>query len=181
MKFTETAVQGGYLIEVEPRGDARGFFARGFCRREFEAHGLNPNVAQANLSFNREKATLRGMHFQAPPHAENKLVRCTRGSIFDVALDLRHDSPTALRWAGVTLSAENHSMLYIPEGCAHGYLTLEDDTEVFYLVSEFYAPDCEGGVLWNDPAFGIEWPIPPVVISERDRKHPLFEVSTLRK
>ena len=181
MEFTETAVEGCFLIEVEPRGDDRGFFARGFCRREFEAHGLNPNVAQANLSFNRDKGTLRGMHFQMPPHAENKLVRCTRGSIFDVALDLREESRTYLRWAGATLSAENHSMLYVSEGCAHGYLTLEDDSEVFYLVSEFYAPDCEGGVLWNDPAFGIGWPAAPAIVSERDRSHPLFEESTFRK
>jgi dTDP-4-dehydrorhamnose 3,5-epimerase len=174
MKFVETELSGAFIIRPEPAADSRGFFARVFCRHEFEAHGLNPNLVQCNISFNSEKGTLRGMHYQVAPHREAKLVRCTNGAIFDVIVDLRSDSPTRRKWLGVELSAENRSMLYVPEGFAHGYLTLTDNTEVLYQVSEFYAPSCERGVRWNDPAFGIRWPAPPRVISDKDGRHPDF-------
>jgi dTDP-4-dehydrorhamnose 3,5-epimerase len=174
MKFLETEFSGAFVIRPEPTADSRGFFARVFCQREFEAHGLNPNFVQCNISFNHEKGTLRGMHYQVAPHREAKLVRCTSGAIFDVIVDLRSDSPTFRRWLGVELSAEQQTMLYVPEGFGHGYLTLTDDTEVFYQVSEFYAPSCERGVRWNDPAFVIRWPAPPRVISDKDTGHPDF-------
>jgi len=174
MKFVETELSGAFIIRPEPVADSRGFFARVFCRREFEAHGLNPNLVQCNISFNREKGTLRGMHYQVAPHSETKLVRCTNGAIFDVIVDLRSDSLTRRKWLGVELSTENRTMLYVPEGFAHGYLTLTDNTEVFYQVSEFYTPSCERGVRWNDPAFGIRWPVPPRVISDKDGLHPDF-------
>jgi dTDP-4-dehydrorhamnose 3,5-epimerase len=171
--FTPTELEGAYVVDVEPREDERGFFARAWAREEFEAHGLSTEVAQANIAFNRRKGTLRGMHFQHPPHAEVKLVRCTRGALYDVIVDLRASSPTWKQWLGVELTAENHRMLYIPEGFAHGYQTLADDTEAYYQVSEFYAPQAEGGVRWDDPAFGIEWPDPnPSVMSEKDRAWP---------
>lgn len=172
MKFHATPLRGVYRIELEKRGDERGFFARAWCRREFEAHGLSTHLCQANISYNRRAGTLRGMHYQKPPYAENKLVRCTRGAVFDVALDLRPESPSYLKWYGVELSADNGVMLYIPEGCAHGYQTLVDESEVFYQVTECYAPDHEGGAAYDDPAFGIAWPLPVTVISERDRNHP---------
>ncbi len=172
MRFTLTDVAGAYLIELEKRGDERGFFARAWCKREFEEHGLCARLCQANVSFNRYQGTLRGLHFQRAPHAENKLVRCTRGAIFDVALDLRPESPSFRKWVGFELSAENGRMLYVPEGCAHGYQTLRDNCEVFYQVTEFYAPEDEGGVAYDDPAFGIRWPLPVTVISDRDKNHP---------
>jgi dTDP-4-dehydrorhamnose 3,5-epimerase len=174
MIFTETALKGAYLIEPEEIKDERGFFARTWCRREFEAHGLNPRVAQCNISFNVKKGTLRGMHFQITPHEEAKLVRCTRGAIYDVIVDVRPNSPTITQHVGVTLSAGNRKMLYVPEGCAHGFLTLEDDTEVSYQISEFYAPDHARGYRWNDPAFRIPWPAEVLVISDRDRQYPDF-------
>jgi dTDP-4-dehydrorhamnose 3,5-epimerase len=172
MRFTETKVAGAYLVEPEPIADERGFFARTWCREEFAANGLNPDLAQANLSFNARRGTLRGMHYQAAPHEEAKLVRCTRGAIFDVALDLRPGSSSYLAWFGTELTDANRHMLYVPEGCAHGFLTLEDATEVAYQMSTPYAPAAARGVRWDDPAFGIEWPGEVLVINERDRSYP---------
>ena len=174
MIFTETRLKKAFVIEPERREDDRGYFARTFCRREFEAHGLNPHVEQCNISFNRRKGTLRGMHFQAAPYEEAKLVRCIRGAIYDVIIDLRPDSPDFKRHVAVTLSAENGKMLYVPEGFAHGFQTLEDNTEVFYLMSRPYAAECARGVRWNDPAFGIEWPPAQRIILERDQRYPDF-------
>ncbi len=158
MIFTETELGGAFVIEPERIEDERGFFARTWDPSEFEARGLNPRLAQCNVSFNKREATLRGMHYQAAPHEEAKLVRCTRGAIYDVTLDLRPDSPTFKRWVAVELTAENMRMLYVPEGFAHGFQTLESGTEVFYQISEFYAPESVRAVRWDDPAFGIEWP-----------------------
>ena len=172
MRFTETRVAGAFLIEPEPIADERGFFARTWCREEFADHGLTPELAQANISFNHRKGTLRGLHYQAAPHAEAKLVRVTRGTIWDLALDLRRDSPTYLAWFGAELSDANRHMLYVPEGCAHGFLTLTDDAEVAYQMSAPYAPEAARGVRFDDPAFGIEWPGEVVVINERDRTYP---------
>ena len=175
MQFIQTKVEGAFRIEPEPIADERGFFARVFCREEFADHGLNPELAQGNVSFNHAKGTLRGLHYQAPPHQEAKLVRCTRGAIWDVALDLRRDSPTYLAWAGHELSDANRSMLYVPEGCAHGFLTLTDGAEVTYQMSAPYAPAAGRGVRWNDPAFGIDWPGEVVVINRRDATYPDLE------
>lgn len=181
MIFTETEVAGVYVVAIEPRGDERGFFARTFCRDEFERHGLNPHVDQCNVSLSMEAGTLRGMHFQLPPHEEAKLVRCTRGALFDVALDLRPESPSYLRWVGVELSADNRRMLYVPEGCAHGFQTLVPETEAFYQVSAAYAPEAERGVRWDDDAFGIEWPeADERVISEKDRAWPDWDRARAR-
>jgi dTDP-4-dehydrorhamnose 3,5-epimerase len=175
MIFTETRLEDAYVIDLEPRADERGFFARAWCSREFADHGLSTRLAQCNVSLNGRRGTLRGLHYQAEPHAEVKLVRCTRGAIYDVIVDLRPSSPTFCRWLGVELTAENRTMLYVPEGFAHGYQTLEDDTETFYQVSAFYAPDAERGVRWDDPAFSIEWPYPESpLISEKDRSWPDF-------
>ncbi len=176
MIFTPTDVAGAYIVDLEPRGDERGFFARAFCRGEFEAHGLSSRVIQCNLSSSSRAGTLRGMHFQVAPHEEAKLVRCTRGALYDVALDLRPESPSYLRWVGVELTSENHRMLYVPEGCAHGFQSLADDTEVFYQVSAAYAPDAERGVRWDDPAFAIAWPeAESRVISDKDAGWPAYE------
>lgn len=175
MKFVETALPGAYIIEMEPLRDERGFFARSFCREEFAAHGLNPDLVQCSVSFNDKRGTLRGMHWQAKPHEEAKLVRCTMGAIHDVILDLRPDSPAFRRWVAVELTAENRRALYIPEGCAHGFQTLADNTEVFYQMSEFYHPECARGVRWDDPAFGIEWPVADPIISARDRAYPMMK------
>jgi dTDP-4-dehydrorhamnose 3,5-epimerase len=169
MIFKETKLKGAYLIEIEPIEDERGFFARSFCVKEFKECGLNPNIAQCNISYNEKKGTLRGMHYQVAPHEEVKLVRCTMGAIYDVIIDLRPDSSTFKQWIGVELTKENHQMLYIPEGFAHGFQTLEDHTEVFYQTSEFFHPECSMGVRWNDPAFGIEWPAGERIISPRDQ------------
>jgi len=174
MNFTETKLSGAFVIELQRTEDSRGFFARAFCRREFEAHGLNPAVAQCNTSFNRAAGTLRGMHYQVDPFREVKLVRCISGAIHDVIIDLRPASPTYRAWAGFDLSAENHRTLYVPEGFAHGYLTLADHTEVFYQVSEFYNPGHERGIRWNDPAFAIHWPVTPRIVSPKDASHPDF-------
>ncbi len=174
MKFAETALAGVFVIDLERVEDERGFFARSFCRREFEFKRLNPNVAQCNISYNRRSGTLRGMHYQTVPHAECKLVRCTRGAIYDVIVDVRPDSPTFRRWVGYELSADNRRMLYIPEGFAHGFVTFQDDTEVFYQMSEFYFPEYQRGFRWNDPAFRIAWPVRPQVISEKDAGYPDF-------
>jgi dTDP-4-dehydrorhamnose 3,5-epimerase len=175
MRFVQTKVEGAFLIEPEPIADERGFFARVFCRQEFADHGLNPELAQGNVSFNHVKGTLRGLHYQAAPHQEAKLVRCTCGAIWDVALDLRPGSPTYLAWAGYVLSDANRSMLYVPEGCAHGFLTLTDGAEVTYQMSAPYAPAAGRGVRWDDPAFGIDWPGEVVVINQRDATYPDME------
>jgi dTDP-4-dehydrorhamnose 3,5-epimerase len=172
--FTETAFNGVFIIEPERREDERGFFARTWCVREFEGHGLNPRVVQCNVSYNKKKGTLRGMHFQVAPHEEAKLVRCTMGTIHDVIIDLRPTSPTYAKHIAVVLSAQNRRMLFIPEGFAHGFQTLEDHTEVFYQMSEMYAPECARGVRWNDPAFGIQWPDDARIISEGDQRYPDF-------
>ena len=174
MRFTETKVAGAFLIEPEPIADERGFFARTWCREEFADHGLTGELAQANISFNHRKGTLRGLHYQAAPHAEAKLVRVTRGAIWDLALDLRRDSPTYLAWFGAELNDANRHMLYVPEGCAHGFLTLTDAAEVAYQMSAPYAAQAARGVRFDDPAFGIEWPGEVVVINERDRTYPDF-------
>ena len=176
MIFEPTVIADVVEIKLEPRSDERGFFARTWCQKEFEMHGLNPNVVQCNISFNRQKGTLRGMHYQTKPCREAKLVRCTRGAIYDVAIDLRKDSSSYKKWISVELTSEKRNMLYIPEGCAHGFLTLEHDTEVFYQMSEFYLPDAGRGVRWNDPEFQISWPGTVEVISERDQTYPDFSL-----
>lgn len=175
MKFHPTPLPPAFVIEPERVEDDRGFFARTYGRDEFREHGLNPDLAQCSVSYNRLKHTLRGMHFQAEPHAEAKLVRCTAGAIFDVALDLRPDSPTRGFWFGVELTARNRLMLYLPEGFAHGFQTLEDDSEVFYQISTPFAPESARGVRWDDPAFGIAWPEAEArILSERDANYPDF-------
>ncbi len=177
MIFRETRLKGVFEIELAPQEDDRGVFARSYCWREFEAHGLNPRVVQCNVSSNRQRGTLRGMHYQDAPSAEAKLVRCVRGALYDVAADVRVDSPTFGQWTALELRAEPGrpwQMLYLPEGVAHGFLTLEDDTEVFYQMSEFYAPQTARGFRWNDPTFAVEWPEPVRVISDRDRSYPDF-------
>jgi dTDP-4-dehydrorhamnose 3,5-epimerase len=175
MIFTETSIPGAFVIDLEQRGDDRGFFARAWCANEFADHGLNQRLVQVNLSFNQRAGTLRGMHLQTAPHEEAKCVRCTRGAIYDVVLDLRPDSPAYKRWEAVELTAENRRMLYVPEGCAHGYQTLVADTETLYQVSEFYAPESEEGVRWDDPAFGIDWPdAAERVLSPKDAAWPDF-------
>jgi dTDP-4-dehydrorhamnose 3,5-epimerase len=176
MRFTETKVAGAFLIESEPIADERGLFARTWCQDEFRDHGLNPSLAQCSVSFSHRKGTLRGLHYQVAPHEEAKLVRCTRGAIWDVAVDLRPDSPTFRAWFGADLSADNRAALYIPEGCAHGQLTLADDTEVFYQMSAPFVPGAARGVRWDDPAFGIEWPGTVEVINQRDRSYPDVEL-----
>ena len=172
MLFRETKLKGAYVVEPERLEDERGFFARTWCQPEFEAHGLNPRLVQCSISFNRRKGTLRGMHYQAAPHAEAKLVRCTMGAIYDVIIDLRPESDTFRKWVAEELTAENRAALYIPEGLAHGFQTLADNTEVFYQMSESYYPESSRAVRWNDPAFGIEWPLLPTAISSRDLTHP---------
>ncbi len=178
MKFTETPLKGVYLIELEKRGDDRGFFARFFCQREYQQHGLNHQIAQINNALSRDRGTLRGMHYQLAPKAEDKGTRVIRGALFDAVIDLRPDSPTYLKHFTVVLSAENRTMLYVPKGCTHGILTLEDNTETFYLATEFYSPEHERGIRYNDPKFGIQWPMEPVVISDKDRNHPDFSPET---
>lgn len=174
MKFSALPLLGAHLIEAELREDERGAFARTFCAREFAAQGLETTVAQCNLSMNRRRGTLRGMHFVVRPAAEAKLVRCTRGAIHDVIVDLRTDSATFLQHVSVQLSAKTHAALYIPPRFAHGFQTLEDDTEVFYQISDFYAPGHERGIRHDDPALGIEWPLPVTAINDRDRAWPLL-------
>jgi dTDP-4-dehydrorhamnose 3,5-epimerase len=175
MIFTETKLRGAFVIEPERLQDERGFFARSYCQREFEAHGLNPRWVQCNISANKNNRTLRGIHYQAAPYEEAKLVRCTAGVTYDVIIDLRPESQTFKQHIGEILTPQNHKMLYVPEGFAHGFLTLEDNTEVFYQMSEFYSPQHARGVRWDDPAFGIAWPIAPATMSERDRSYPDFE------
>jgi dTDP-4-dehydrorhamnose 3,5-epimerase len=174
MRFIETELSGAYIVELEPRGDERGFFARTFDAKLFEQHGMNPFIAQANMSQNIRKGTLRGMHYQLPPATETKFIRCTKGAIHDVIIDMRPDSPTYRRHVGVDLTEDNRRSLYVPGMFAHGFQTLADDTEVSYLVSEFYTPGMERGLRHDDPEFGIEWPLPVSVISEKDAAWPLF-------
>ena len=174
MKFLPLELPGVFLIEPEPIADDRGFFARTWCSREFADRGLVAAIAQCSLSFNRRKGTLRGMHYQAPPHEEVKIVRCTAGAIYDVVIDLRPGSPTRGRWLGVELSAANHRHLYVPAGFAHGFQTLADDTEVFYQISQFYHPESARGLRYDDPAFGIRWPLGDITVSERDLSFPEF-------
>lgn len=184
MRFTETKLKGAYIIEIEPKEDERGFFARSFCRKEFKEHGLDFNVVQCNISYNKNKGALRGMHYQISPHEEAKLVSCTRGAIYDVIIDLRKDSPTYSKWFAIELSASliatsacysqftaPYKMLYVPKGFAHGFQTLEDNTIVFYQMSEFYHQKSARGVKWDDPAFGIQWPLKVSIISECDENY----------
>ena len=172
MIFTETTLKGAFLLELEKREDERGFFARTWCQREFESHDLHKLWVQCNISFNRQKGTLRGLHYQTPPYEEAKLIRCTRGALYDVIIDLRPDSPTFMQWVAAELTADNCRLLYIPEGFAHGFQTLTDETEIFYQMSQFYAPEYAGGVRWDDPALNIAWPAAARTISERDRSYP---------
>jgi len=174
MKFTETRLKGAYIIEIEPIEDERGFFARSWCKQEFESHSLNPEIVQSSISFNKRRGTLRGMHYQAGPHEEAKTVRCTMGAIFDVIIDLRADSSTFKQWVAAELTAENRRMLYVPEGFAHGFLTLTDDTEVLYQMSTFYEPASARGIRWDDPAIRIIWPLAVSVISARDQQYEPF-------
>ena len=175
MIFTETILRGAYLLDLEKRSDDRGFFARTFCEEEFRARGLKAGVVQCAAPFNVRKGTLRGMHYQAAPHAQAKLVRCTRGAVFDVLLDLRPESPMFKKWVSVELTAESGRMVYVPEGFAHGFQSLEDESEVFYQMAAPHRPESERGVRWDDPAFGIEWPpAPERILSSRDRAFPDF-------
>ncbi len=187
MVFKETTLTGAYIIEIEPLSDERGFFARSFCRREFAAHGLNPDLVQCNISFNKKKGTLRGMHYQKAPYAEAKVVRCTMGAIYDVIIDIRPSSPTFKKWFAVELFAPgsdnsslpvkleySYRMLYIPEGFAHGFQTLVDNTEVLYQMSEYYHPEEAAGILWNDSVFKVSWPLQDAIISTRDKSYPLW-------
>ena len=169
MIFTETELKGAFIIELKKLEDNRGFFARSWCQNEFEAHGLNTRIVQANVSYNKKKGTLRGMHYQKAPHEETKLVRCVRGAIYDVIIDLRPTSPTRGQWIGVELTEGNYKMLYVPENFAHGFETLEDESEVIYQVSQFYTPGAENGIRWDDLAFNIAWPLEVQVISDKDK------------
>ncbi len=175
MLFLPTGLPGAFIVELEPRSDARGFFARQFCENEFEEQGLIGRVAQCNVSWNKRAGTLRGMHYQLEPYAETKLVRCTRGGLYDVMIDLRPDSPTYCEWFGVELTAHNRKMVYVPRGFAHGYQALEPDTEALYMASEFYTPTHERAVRWNDPAFNIRWPLADPILSDKDRSHPDYQ------
>ena len=174
MIFEETRLKEVFEIHLEPIFDERGFFARAWCQKEFEAHGLSTILVQNNISFSAQKGTLRGLHYQVEPYSETKLIRCTQGAIHDVVVDLRRNSPTFKHWTAAILTSANRLMLYVPEGCGHGFLTLEDNTEVFYQMSQFYNPQAARGVRWDDPAFGIVWPAEVRVISERDRTYPDF-------
>ncbi|MCY7332466.1 MAG: dTDP-4-dehydrorhamnose 3,5-epimerase [Pseudanabaena sp. CAN_BIN31] len=175
MKFIETKLKDAYIIEIEPISDDRGFFARSWCQQEFSDRGLNPNLVQCNISFNLKKGTLRGMHYQAKLHEEAKLVRCIRGAIYDVIIDIRPDSSTFKDWLSVDLNADNRKMLYIPEGFAHGFQTLDDNSEVFYQMSNFYHPESARGIRWNDPEFQLEWQIESKIISERDLSYKFWQ------
>jgi dTDP-4-dehydrorhamnose 3,5-epimerase len=174
MIFNRTELGGAYVIELERRGDERGFFARTYCEREFAEHGITARMVQTNASLSRDRGTLRGMHYQVPPHAEDKLIRCTHGAIYDVIVDIREGSPTFGSWLGIELSDDNYTMLFVPKGFAHGFMTLSDDVQVSYQVSGFYEPTAERGARYDDAAFGIEWPAEPTVISEKDQAWPDF-------
>jgi dTDP-4-dehydrorhamnose 3,5-epimerase len=175
MIFTPTKLKGAYIIDIEKREDERGFFARTFCTNEFASAGLENKFVQSNMSFNYKKGTLRGMHFQKAPYEEDKLVRCTKGALFDVIIDLRKNSPSFKEWVGVELTEENRKALFVPKGFAHGYITLEDNTEINYMVTQFYTQEADSGVRYDDPAFVIEWPAEITSISEKDKNHPDFE------
>lgn len=175
MRFTETSLAGAFVIDLELKGDDRGFFARSFCAEEFEAHGLSPRVVQTNTSYNLKAGTIRGMHYQVEPAPETKLVRCVRGALHDVIVDMRPGSPTHGQHVAVELSADNRTMLYVPGLFAHGFQTLVDDTEALYQVGEFYTPGAEAGLRFDDPALGIDWPLPVTAISDKDRSWPLLE------
>ena len=175
MIFTETPLKGAYVVELEKREDERGFFARYYCELEYAEHGLSTSFVQINNSLAVEKATLRGMHYQLAPRAETKVVRCIRGALWDCIIDLRVDSPTSCRHFAVELTADNRTMLYVPKGFGHGFITLTDNTEALYLVDEFYSPEQERGIRYDDPAFNIEWPLQPAVVSDKDRQHPEFD------
>lgn len=174
MKFTETKLKGAFVVEIEKLSDARGFFARSWSRKEFEAHGLTSGIVQANVSYNHKKGTLRGMHYQIAPYQESKLIRCTRGAIYDVIIDLRPDSSTYKQWMGVELTADNYTMFFVPQDFAHGFQTLMDETEITYQVSQFYTPGSEKGIRFDDPAFDIQWPLKVTIISDKDRIWPDF-------
>jgi dTDP-4-dehydrorhamnose 3,5-epimerase len=171
MIFTETTLKGSYLVDLDTHEDERGFFARSWCVNEFDEHGLNPRLVQCNISFNKARGTLRGMHYQTAPYPEAKLVRCTMGAIYDVIIDLREGSPTMRKWFGVELNSGNRRALYVPEGFAHGFQTLTEDAEVFYQMSEVFHPECTRGVRWDDPAFGIYWPVEQKITSARDSSY----------
>ena len=175
MIFTAAPLSGAYLVDLERLTDERGFFARSYCGEEFAARGLGPQLRQCSVSYNARKGTLRGLHYQGAPHEEHKLVRCTAGAIFDVIVDIRRTSPTCRRWFGAELSFDNRRALFIPPGFAHGFVSLTDETEVYYMISVDHAPQFSRGLRWNDPAFGIEWPVPPAVISARDAEYPLMD------
>jgi dTDP-4-dehydrorhamnose 3,5-epimerase len=175
MIFTETKLKGAFIIEPERQEDERGFFARTFCQEEFKAHGLNPNLVQCSISFNKKKGTVRGMHCQVAPYQETKLVRCTQGAIYDVIIDLRSDSLTFKKWLAADLTAENRRMFYIPKGFAHGFQTLKDNTEVHYQMSEFYHPESFKGIRWDDSTFNVKWPLSITVISEKDLSYRDFK------
>ncbi len=176
MRFVPAGLDGAFLVEPEPARDPRGFFARSWCADEFAAHGLNPRLAQCSMSHSLRRGTLRGLHFQAAPHREAKLVRCTHGAVHDVIVDLRAGSPTRLAWRAFELTRENRLALYVPEGFAHGFQTLEDDTEVLYQISQPFRPELARGLRWDDPALAVRWPVPDPILSERDRTHPLLAV-----
>ena len=182
MRFVETRIAGAFLVEVDKLTDERGFFARAWSDTEFRDRGLNPQVAQANIGFSLRRGTLRGMHYQVEPHQEAKLVRCTKGRVFDVLIDLREGSSTRLQWLGAELTSEEHNMIYVPEGCAHGYMTLTDDAEIFYQTSHAYVAHAARGVRYDDPAIAIEWPIEAQIVSDQDRRWPLLHAgSTLHR
>jgi dTDP-4-dehydrorhamnose 3,5-epimerase len=181
MIFTELELKGAFLIEVKKIQDDRGFFGRAWCQKEFEEHGLNGNVKQINTSLTLKKGTIRGMHYQVDPYQETKFIRCTRGRIYDVIIDLRPDSPTFMKWVGNELSADNYKMVYVPGNFAHGFVALEDQSEVYYPVTEFYTPGAERGIRFNDRAFNIQWPIPIEVVSEKDASHPDFDINSFQK
>jgi dTDP-4-dehydrorhamnose 3,5-epimerase len=178
MIFTQTKLAGAFIIDLERLSDERGFFARSWCDDEFAAYGIRMATVQANVSSNPKRGTLRGMHYQIAPYSESKLVRCTRGAIYDVIVDLREESPTYGQWIGVELTADNFRMLFVPERFAHGFITLQDATDVAYQMSAKYMPGADGALRWNDPSIGIEWPIEPVLISQKDRSHPDFQLTT---
>lgn len=181
MIFTETDLKGSFIIEISKIGDDRGFFGRSWCKKEMEEHGLNSNIAQINTSLSKEKGTLRGLHYQVAPYQECKMIRCTRGAIFNMIVDIRPESPTYLQWHGETLTEDNHKAVYSPENFAQGFITLEDNTEITYFSTEFYVPNMDWGVRYNDPQIGIKLPIEPVVISDKDKNWPDFDKKYLLK
>ncbi len=180
MIFTETSLKGAWIVEIKKLEDDRGFFGRSWCQHEFEDHGLNGKICQINTSLTLKKGTIRGMHYQIDPYQETKFIRCTRGRIYDVIVDLRPGSPTFLKWIGNELSADNYKMVYVPENFAHGFVSLEDNSEVYYPVTQFYTPGAERGIRYNDPALNIQWPVPITTVSEKDLAHPDFTLDRLK-